>query len=409
MIAMAPANETAPSRSDLRFAALVVCTGILIGLRYHLALWTFDAHGFSELSDRLPYWDFTNLWAGGRMALDGHVAFLFDVDSYRAALRRMFSPDLPNQEWSYPPSILVFGTPLALLPILPAYLAWTFATILCLWLAVRPLRLGAAAELAVLVCPAVFINAIFGQNGALTTALLISGLVAAPKQPILAGFLFGLLTVKPHLGILVPFCLLASGNWRAIAAAAVSSAALFAVTGAWFGFDVWRLFWTETRPLMTAILEAPYPQPYQSNAATMFFLARSCGSGLATAYAMQAVATIAAISAAIWIWLPRRQVEHRERVVLTAVLATLATPYGYSYDTIGLAVAVAYLFATRSTMPRILLTLVWLYPTVAHLINNAGLGIGVLVPLCLSAWMLADIRRRERDILGSGVSGSGML
>ncbi|TPJ67408.1 DUF2029 domain-containing protein [Mesorhizobium sp. B2-6-1] len=406
---MAPANETAPSRSDLRFAALVVCTGILIGLRYHLALWTFDAHGFSELSDRLPYWDFTNLWAGGRMALDGHVAFLFDVDSYRAALRRMFSPDLPNQEWSYPPSILVFGTPLALLPILPAYLAWTFATILCLWLAVRPLRLGAAAELAVLVCPAVFINAIFGQNGALTTALLISGLVAAPKQPILAGFLFGLLTVKPHLGILVPFCLLASGNWRAIAAAAVSSAALFAVTGAWFGFDVWRLFWTETRPLMTAILEAPYPQPYQSNAATMFFLARSCGSGLATAYAMQAVATIAAISAAIWIWLPRRQVEHRERVVLTAVLATLATPYGYSYDTIGLAVAVAYLFATRSTMPRILLTLVWLYPTVAHLINNAGLGIGVLVPLCLSAWMLADIRRRERDILGSGVSGSGML
>ncbi|TPM22885.1 DUF2029 domain-containing protein [Mesorhizobium sp. B2-2-2] len=409
MIAMAPANETAHSRSDLRFAALVVCTGILIGLRYHLALWTFDAHGFSELSDRLPYWDFTNLWAGSRMALDGHVAFLFDVDSYRAALRRMFSPDLPNQEWSYPPSILVFGAPLALLPIFPAYFVWTFGTIVCLWLAVRPLKLGAAAELAILVCPAVFINAIFGQNGALTTALLIGGLVATPKRPILAGFLFGLLTVKPHLGILVPFCLLASGNWRAIAAAAVSSAALFVVTGAWLGFDIWRLFWTETRPLMAAILEAPYPQPYQSNAATMFFLARACGSGLAAAYAMQAVATIAAVAAAIWIWLPWRRIEHRERVVLTPVLATLATPYGYSYDTIGLAVAVAYLFSTRSTMPRIFLALVWLYPAVAHLINNAGLGIGVLVPLCLSAWMLADIRRHERYALGSGAPDSDIL
>jgi len=404
---MVPVDQTARNRSDLRFAALVLCTGILVGLRYHLALWTFDEHGFSELSDRLPYWDFTNLWAGGRMALDGHVAWLFDVDTYRAALRRMFSPDLPNQEWSYPPSILIFGAPLALLPIFSAYLIWTFGTVFCLWLAVRQLKLDPLAEAAILVCPAVFINAIFGQNGALTTALLVGGLAVAPKRPILAGLLFGLLTVKPHLGILVPFCLLASGNWRAIAAAVLSSAALFFLTGVVLGFDVWRLFWTETRPLMTTILEAPYPQPYQSNAATMFFLARACGAELTTAYAMQAAAMIAAICAAIWAWLPWRRVEHRERVVLGAVLATLATPYGYSYDTIGLAVAVAYLFSTRSTMPRIFLALIWLYPAVAHLINNAGFGIGVLVPLSLSAWMLVTIRRREQAPQDSAVLGSG--
>jgi hypothetical protein len=44
---MTPVNQTARNRSDLRFAALVLCTGILVGLRYHLALWTFDEHGFS--------------------------------------------------------------------------------------------------------------------------------------------------------------------------------------------------------------------------------------------------------------------------------------------------------------------------------------------------------------------------
>lgn len=397
---MAPINPT-PNRSDLRFAAFVLGIGVLIGLHYHLGLWTFDAHGLSMVSHGMPYWDFTNLWAGGRMALDGHVAFLFDMDAYRAALRQMFSPDLPNQEWSYPPSILIFGAPLALLPIFSAYLVWTLGTVLCLWLAVRPLQLGKAAEAAIILCPAVLINAAFGQNGALTTALLIGGLAVAPKRPILAGLLFGLLTVKPHLGILVPFCLLASGNWRAIVAATLSSAALVILTGLLLGSDVWMLFWTQTRPLMTAILEAPYPQPYQSNAATMFFLARASGLGLTAAYALQAIAAVAAIAAAIWIWLPWRQVEHRERVVLTAVLATLATPYGYSYDTIGLAVAVAYLFSTRNTMPRIFLALIWLYPAVAHVINNAGLGIGVLVPLSLSAWMLADIAARERRTTGS--------
>lgn len=407
MIAMAPVNQTAPNRSDLRFAALVLCTGMLIGLRNHLGLWTFDERGLSVVSHGMPYWDFTNLWAGGRMTLDGRVAFLFDMDTYRATLRQMFSPDLPNQEWSYPPSILAFGVPLALLPIFPAYLVWSFGTVLCLWVAVRPLQLGKVAEVAIILCPSVLINAAFGQNGALTTALLIGGLAAAPKRPILAGLLFGLLTVKPHLGILVPFCLLASGNWRAIVAAVLSSAALFMLTGLLLGSEVWVLFWTQTRPLMTAILEAPYPQPYQSNAATMFFMARASGLGLTAAYAMQTVATIAAITAAIWVWLPWRQVEHRERVVLTAVLATLATPYGYSYDTISLAVAVAYLFSTRSTIPRLFLALVWLYPSVAHLVNNAGLGVGVLVPLSLSAWMLVDIRARERRTAIAGTPGRG--
>ncbi|MEO5756087.1 MAG: glycosyltransferase family 87 protein [Mesorhizobium sp.] len=392
---MTPINPTVRNRSDLHFAALVLCTGILIGLGYHVTLWTFDEHGLSALSHGMPYWDFSNLWAGARMTLEGHVAFLFDVETYRATLRRMFLPDLPDQEWSYPPSILIFGAPLALLPIFSAYLVWTFGTVFSLWLAVRPLKLGRLAEVAIMLCPAMLINAAFGQNGALTTALLIGGLVAAPKRPLLAGLLFGLLTVKPHLGILVPFCLLASGNWRAILAAALSSAVLFVLTGTLFGFDVWRLFWTETRPLMTAILEAPYPQSYQSNAATMFFLARASGLGLTTAYAMQAVATIAAIAAAIWLWLPWRQAEHRERVVLTAVLATLATPYGYSYDTIGLAVAVAYLFSTNAKAPRLFLALIWLYPSIAHIVTNAGFGVGVLVPLSLSAWMLADIRRRD--------------
>jgi hypothetical protein len=158
---------------------------------------------------------------------------------------------------------------------------------------------------------------------------------------------------------------------------------------------------------MTAILEAPYPQPYQSNAATMFFLARASGLGLTAAYAMQAVATAAATTAAIWVWLPWRQIEHRERVMLTAVLATLATPYGYSYDTIGLAVAVAYLFSTRPNAPRLFLALVWLYPIIAHLANKAGFGIGVLVPLSLSVWMLADIRARERKAVSSAAPDSG--
>ncbi|WP_245456253.1 glycosyltransferase family 87 protein [Mesorhizobium sp. M2A.F.Ca.ET.043.05.1.1] len=386
----------------MAIVTVVSIIGLWMAEFYLSSLWTLNSKGFSELSHRLPYWDFTNLWAGSRMAMDGHVALLFDADGYRAALRGMFSPNLPNQEWSYPPNILLLGVPLATLPILPAYLIWTVGTVLCLWLAIRPLRLGAALELAIVLSPAVIWNSVFGQNGALTAALLIGGLAAAPKRPLLAGVLFGLLTIKPHLGILVPFCLLASGNWRAILAAVCTSVVIAVATGLFFGFDVWHLFLTETRPLMTAIMEAPYPQPYQYNAITVFFTARAVGFGLGPAYAVQAVATVASIAAAAWLWRPGRLVSHQERVALTAVLAILATPYGYTYDTIGVAVAVAILATMVSRPPRLILAICWLWPFVAHLFTHGGYCLGVLIPLFIAGWMLLSVWTRGRKAQFSG-------
>ncbi|MDX8455899.1 glycosyltransferase family 87 protein [Mesorhizobium sp. VK9D] len=390
------------SLSDVAVVTVAAIIALYMAELYLRKLWTLGPDGLSGLSKTLPYWDFSNLWGGGRMALDAHVGLLFDVDAYRAALRGMFTPNLPNQEWSYPPSILLIGAPLAALPILPAYLIWTFGTIVCLWLAIRPLKLGGAAELAIVLSPAVIWDAVFGQNGALTTALLIGGLALAPRRPVLAGVLFGLLTIKPHLGILVPFCLLASGNWRAIVAAVATTIAIVLATGLCFGFDVWTQFLTQTRPLMTAIMEAPFPQHYHANAITVFFTARALGFGVTAAYGLQAIATIAAIAAVIWLWWPdRRVVEHRERVVLTAVLAVLATPYGYTYDTIGATVAVALLFTSVSRPPGLILAACWLYAFFAHILNNAGFHVGVLVPSFLAGWMFFSIwvRSREADML----------
>lgn len=373
----------------LAVAAIVFAFGLVPATAYHVNLWSLGDDGLTRAS-RLPYWDFSNLWAGTRMALDGNVGALFDVEAYRAALRSMFSSNLLDQEWSYPPSILLLGTPLALLPVLPAYLVWTFGTIFLLHLAIRPLHLPAMLHIAALSSPAVLINAMFGQNGAFTAALLIGGLLAAPKRPILAGVLFGLLTVKPHLGILIPFCLIASRNWSAFVAAAVTAILLAAATGMAFGFDVWTSFMSETRALMTSIMEAPYPQTYHSNALTVFIMARSFGANLGVAYAVQAVATLAAITIVIWLWLPSTRIDPRRRALLTATLAVVATPYGYTYDTIPMCVALAYMFAVSARPQWLPFAIAWLFPLFAHMLNHRGIGIGVLVPVAVSAWMLVS-------------------
>lgn len=390
-----PAPITAGT--DWVYAAIVVAAGLFFGLTNQYHLWTLDENGFSVLSERLPYWDFTNLWAGSKIALGGNAAALFDAETYRAALRAMLSPLLPDQEWSYPPSIALVGAPLAQLPIFAAYLVWTFGTIACLYFAIKPLKLPFVVHIAAAVSPAVLVNTVFGQNGALTGALLIGGLLIVQKRPILAGVLFGLLTIKPHLGILVPVCLIASQNWRTFGSAAVASVLVFLATGFAFGFDTWPMFLANTGPLMTAILEAPYPQPYHANAMTVFIGARSIGASLSVAYAAQLAAALTAALLVIWLWRPSNPVDHRMRALLTATLAIVATPYGYSYDAIPLCVAVAFLFVTVPKPPVTFLAFVWLSPLAIHLLHQQGIGFGILFPISLCVWMGIRCLREARS------------
>lgn len=379
------------SKLDLstdRFPYFVVWCGIAIGLVYQVNLWTFDEQGFSILSDRLPYWDFTNLWAGGALALEGKVHALFSAEGYRAALRAMLHPSLPNQEWSYPPSMLLLGMPLATLPIMLAYLIWTFATVALLWIALRPFDFPMPVRIAIIASPAIIMNSLFGQNGALTAALLLGGLWLVPTRPILAGIAFGVLTTKPHLGILIPFCLLAGGHWRAIFSATATLAGLIVATGLLVGFDVWPLFFTETRALMTEIMEAPYPQLYHANAVTTFVMAQWVGTDLNGAYIGQLGVSLVALGTAVKLWLPSSQTDHQTRVILTAVCAILATPYGYSYDLVPYCVAVAHLFLRTDRVPHLVLAILWLFPLFVHMFNFQGIAVGVLPIMAVYALLV---------------------
>ena len=70
--------------------------------------------------------------------------------------------------------------------------------------AVAPHERGYALT-ALALSPACLINAIGGQNGFLSAALLLGGTLLIDRRPILAGVLFGLLTFKPHLGLVLAF------------------------------------------------------------------------------------------------------------------------------------------------------------------------------------------------------------
>ena len=395
-----PAGAGAAERRDLYgfWVPLALMLGFAALALYRYALlWELDAAGLSARVGKVPEWDFANLWAGARLALDGRIDALFDVAAFREAFAELARPEIEGREWSYPPTMLLVGAPFALLPLGTAYWLWHAVTVGLLALALRAagLRGGWIAFLAL--SPAALGSLLLGQNGAFTAALLIGGLALVPTRPVLAGIAFGVLTVKPQLGLVVPLCLIACGAWRCFGAATLTAIGLALLAALAFGVEAWVGFLEATRPMMSAIMEAPAPQPYHVRSVNAFLLARMAGADLALGYAVQAACSAAAIAAAARLWRPDVAIEPGRRAALTAALAVLALPYGYTYDAIPIAV-LAVLMLRQGWVWLALAA--WASPLMFELAMQGGAGAKALAPtlalwialVALGAWALRERR-----------------
>src|ERR1700744_205918 len=172
--------------------------------------------------------DFLNLWMYGRALFEaGEPSRFYDVATYNDALAQMLGPGYPGQNWPNPPTALVVMAPFGLLSYFPALMAWSAVSALAFWLAGRREVADWRILAVVAVSPAALLCVLSGQSSFLTTAALLAIFAQLDRRPWLAGALIGLLTVKPQLGILFPFMLVASGRWRVVCAAGITALALF--------------------------------------------------------------------------------------------------------------------------------------------------------------------------------------
>ena len=185
--------------------------------------------------------DFLNFWMGGRSVFGGGPAAWFDAGTYNAALRDMLGAPYPEHFWAYPPHLLLFIWPFGLMPYLPAYIAWC-AIGVALYLFACSGAIARKHLLFLAVAPGIAVCIFFGQNGFYTAALLIGGLFCLDRRPVLAGVLFGILTIKPQLGLLLPVVLVLERRWVTIASAVATLTVLVAATAMLFGWNVWIEF-----------------------------------------------------------------------------------------------------------------------------------------------------------------------
>ncbi len=306
-------------------AALRLCTALLLALAaYDLAFLAMAAWR----SGNQRFGDFFALWSFAGYASEHGADALYDPAALHSFQRRLDPGfDLGYYSLGYPPSMLLLLWPLWRLKLAAAFLAWIGLTGLLYAAATLGRDWRSRCGLALLVAPATLIQVDFGQTGFLSAALLLAGLQQARARPILAGVLFGVLTCKPQLGLLVPVALVAAGLWRCAAAACATLALLVIASSALLGPSAW-LQWADAAPRYWAMFSAnrgPLDHLMPTVGATLLWF----GPADAVVQAAQ-LAVALAVVAALWAGVRRAGIEHAATAL--PVAAFLVTPYAFAYD-----------------------------------------------------------------------------
>jgi hypothetical protein len=284
--------------------------------------------------------DFVNVWAAGRLVLDGHAAAAYDWTIHRqmqeAAVGYPFDGEY---RWHYPPPFLFAAALAALLPFVPAGIAWLAVTGVAYAAAIRGIVGERVGWLFALGFPGALWNVTAGQNCFLTTALIGGALGLLERQPALAGCCLGLLTFKPQLGVLFPLVLVATGRWRAFFAAAATSLVLAALSWLAFGGAPW-LAMADTMAKANQLVLTDGGTGW-NKLQSVFGLVRALGGTERVAWAIQGGVALAIAAALVVLW--RSDLPYCLKAAALAVGTVLVTPYAFAYDLVVLAVPVAFL------------------------------------------------------------------
>src|ERR1700733_10738550 len=313
---------------------LLVINATFFPAAYVAHWWIYDPNGAG-----IPT-DFVNVWSAGRLALEGHPAQAWDWDIQRQIELTLLKQDFIGYfAWHYPPPFLFVASLLARFPYAVAFIGWVAISSLP-YLAVmraivgRPFGLVLAAAF-----PVVFNNALVGQNGFLTAALIGGTLYLMPVRRVLAGMCLGLLSYKPQYGLLFPLVLIAAAQWTVFLTAAVVAIAMAVMSWFAFGTESWQAFFHWMPAFSQAFLtegKAPWWKMQ-----SLFALIRYFGGAEQLAWILHWIlsAAVAVVLAVMW----RSRVSYSLKAAALATVTLLVTPYLFMYDLMVLAIPVAFL------------------------------------------------------------------
>jgi arabinofuranan 3-O-arabinosyltransferase len=340
MAAPVSAPSISPEHSAIPASLFNVCFVLFVinvsffPAAYFSHWWIYDPKGLG-----IPT-DFINVWAAGRLALEGHPAQAWDWDIQRPIEVAQLGQDfLGYFAWHYPPPFLFVASLLARLPYGAAFMGWVFISLIPYLVVMRAIVGRPFGWMLALAAPMVLNNALVGQNGFFTAALIGGTLYLMPVRPVLAGICLGLLSYKPQYGLLFPLVLIAASQWTVFFSAAAVTVLMAVVSWLAFGTESWQAFFHWMPMFSQAFLTEGKATWWKLQ--SLFSLVRFLGGTEQLAWIFQWVltATVAVVLAVMW----RSRVSYSLKAAALATGTLLITPYLFMYDMMVLAIPVAFL------------------------------------------------------------------
>ena len=240
-----------------------------------------------------------------------------------------------EQPFVYPPTALLWFSPLKLVDVWPGYLIWTAVSVMvfaaaALWL------YGRGATALAIISPAMSVGLIPGQTSLIAAAVLFAAF--ATECRLCRGVLLGaLLTFKPQLAVVAPLFLIVRRDWHALAWMMLTALLLALATTVLFGAEVWS-DWMRAIPAFQQIvthrglsMSAVSPAAFASSIGlpSLPLLLLGCAAALAIA-------------------LKSGRLNDGERAAMIATASLFAAPYALRYDLIAIAPAMGVIILNQT-------------------------------------------------------------
>ncbi|VVE57648.1 hypothetical protein PIN31009_05187 [Pandoraea iniqua] len=284
--------------------------------------------------------DFLPFWGASHLVLQGHPLDAYNIEimnGVQLAEEPWTAKMGGYMPWLYPPVMMVFLAPVALLPFTFAYAAYACVGFGFFYTALRRTAPWQDARLPIIGFPGVLLVVVAGQIGLYTTAIAGFSLVFLRKRPVWAGIFAGLLFIKPHIALLFPLAFLCARQWRALAACIATVAVTTLLAAAVFGIDVYAAFLHANEYARQGVANGT---AQVARIPTFFITGRMLGLPVVVALAIHAVIALGAVAAMIDFW--RRPTAFALRAAMLICATTLVSPYLYDYDLALLALVIAW-------------------------------------------------------------------
>lgn len=341
--------------------------------------------------------DFINMHVGGGLIADGNITTLFSQEDYLRAIREIYGESYPVHNWSYPPTMFWVALGFSFFDYFFALFLWFALGAFLLFFAMRALGLSPVWGIIIFLSPAGLFNVVAGQNGFVTAALIAMAFAFASRRPIVAGFNWSLLTVKPHLGLVALPLLVLHRRWKTIIAGGTFFTCLVGSTLVIWGTDPWLRFLTDTVQQQQVVLEE-WHGPLRLIMPTAFIQGRIWGFSIISSYMLHAAFAGLSVLLAIRAW-PDREATVRRSLTWFVVTTLLVLPYSFVYDWVVFQIVLILwirdpeaLFVLKPSTSRLVWSVLWWLPFLSFFfVLKFSLQLGPIV-LLFVLWRLGSKR-----------------